>query len=96
MTTPRKRSTRRPVEKDLFGDPVSSPPPERKIVLRPDGRGYSIAVRVPGGTAYDYLGVYATRAEAAVAFRDGVGKRDDRDAVVVSVSVYLSPARRRK
>ena len=87
---------RKRVETDLFGNPVRLPPPDRKIVARPDGRGFAIAVRQPARTSYIYVGAYGTRSEAAVALRAGVGLEPGGDQVEVSISVYLSPFRRRR
>ncbi len=71
---------------DLFGEPVRRPLPLRKIVERPDGRGWCIAAREPDQTVYRYLGVYATRGEAAQALIDGVGKSVE-DVKIVTVTV---------
>lgn len=78
----------KPAEKDLFGEPVKPRPPLRKIVARPEGQGFDIAVWQPGGAAYVRLNaVYDTRAEAGQALRDGVGlkPRESREEIWVGV-----------
>ena len=62
-----------PSETDLFGEPVRLTTPSRKAVPRPDGHGWCIAVREAASTAYLYIGIYGSRAEAGQAIRDGVG-----------------------
>ena len=78
----------KPAENDLFGEPVKPRPPLRKIVARPEGQGFDIAVRQPGGEAYVRLNaVYDTRAEAGQALRDGIGLEPRESREVMSLSV---------
>lgn len=90
------RKTSRTIARDLFGNEVKAPLPLRKIVERPDGRGFAIAARERAETTYRHLGIYATRGEAAQALRDGVGlpPREKPEVLTLSVQISLSRPRR--
>lgn len=86
MSAKRRSKAKTKQETDLFGEPVRPTLPLRKIVERPDGRGWCIAVREPHETLYRYVGVYPTRGDAVRALLDGVGKPIE-DVEIVTITV---------
>lgn len=86
-----KSLPKQPGQTDLFGEVLREPLPLRKIVARPDGRGFTIAVRESDSSAYRYVGIYSTRGEAAEALREGVGKPPPEDRETLSLRVYRPP-----
>ena len=88
MKRKQKSKSAKPAEKDLFGEPLKPHTQPRKIVKRPEGRGFDIAVRKPDGAAYLRLNAfYATRAAAAKALRESLRSelRESRHAIWVVV-----------
>jgi len=91
----RRSSRAKAPDVDLFGQPLRARLPLRKVVERPDGRGFDIAVREPACTNFRHLGaVYSTRGEAWQAVRDGVGLEPRESREEIHVSVYFSATRR--
>lgn len=91
MSSKRRSKVKAKPETDLFGEQVRPTPPLRKVVPRPDGRGWCIAVREAASTTYRYIGVYHSRAEAGQAIRDGVGAepREEREEMRLEVRFSL-------
>lgn len=73
---------------------MKAAPPLRKVALRPDGRGWCIAVREAASTIYRYLGTYDSEGAAWQAFRDGVGlePREDREEMRLEVRCKMRRA----
>jgi hypothetical protein len=93
MKRKQKPKSAKPAEKDLFGEPVKPRLPLRKAVLRPDGRGWCIAVREPTSTVHRHIGIYETKGEAWQAIREGVGAEPCEDREELRIEVRFSVRR---